>query len=309
MKKLDKKLPNVVLLSVFMVVIAMGCSVEAGTGKPSAVSEEFRDYWYQGKAEITSYELTQARYGELHAGSAVLIFVTEHFSRSKLLKMNDPATDPNDAVEILKLNFTKNFTTGIYPYSMMLSTFTPVDRKEYEHSMKVTTSSQEWCGHSFTQLSLKGNKYSYDQNSYFDGEGEQKYNLEAVWLEDEIWNLIRVSPSELPEGEIQMIPSTFSVRLRHREIAVENVKASRLDVGENSTYSIEYPESGRTLSIHFRNTFPHEIEGWEESYDSGSGDGRKRLTTVARRKKTILSDYWTQNGNKDLPLRDTLGLN
>jgi len=43
------------------------------------ISQEFKDYWYAGKAEISSYKLEQARYGELRDGTAALIFVTEDF--------------------------------------------------------------------------------------------------------------------------------------------------------------------------------------------------------------------------------------
>ena len=39
--------------------------------------DTFNAYWYTGLAEITSYSLEQARYGEIHKGSAVLIFVSE----------------------------------------------------------------------------------------------------------------------------------------------------------------------------------------------------------------------------------------
>ena len=43
------------------------------------LSQEFKKYWFSGKAEITSYQLSQLRYGELREGTAVTIFVTEDF--------------------------------------------------------------------------------------------------------------------------------------------------------------------------------------------------------------------------------------
>ncbi len=48
--------------------------------------EQFKGYWYQGKAELTRYQLEQARYGEIHSGDAVLIFVTENFLLDKQVK-------------------------------------------------------------------------------------------------------------------------------------------------------------------------------------------------------------------------------
>ena len=79
-------------------------------------SKEFKDYWYDGKAEITSYKLEQARYGELHEGYAVLVFVAEDFSKSKQVKLDDPQNAKGDDVKVLKLNRIKKFDTGIYRY-------------------------------------------------------------------------------------------------------------------------------------------------------------------------------------------------
>ena len=49
----------------------------------------------------------------------------------------------------MKLNFTKKFVTGIYPYSLMFSSFTPADASR---TLKTTMTGQEWCGEVFSQL-------------------------------------------------------------------------------------------------------------------------------------------------------------
>jgi hypothetical protein len=82
--------------------------------------EQFKQTWYAGKAEISSYSLEQARYGEIRNGEATLIFVTEDFSADKLVKLDEPA-GATDKMRVLKMNMNKKFVTGIYPYSMMLS--------------------------------------------------------------------------------------------------------------------------------------------------------------------------------------------
>ena len=112
-----------------------------------ANKKQFDDYWYAGDAEITSYTLSQDRYGEIHDGQAVLVFVTEPFSPSANTKADRP---DNKSVSVLKLNYTKKFNTGVYPYSMMNSTFFPIDNGQ--HSMKISSSSQEWCGHTYCLL-------------------------------------------------------------------------------------------------------------------------------------------------------------
>ena len=57
--------------------------------KPTKKHPKFSEYWYAGKAEITSYKLTQNRYGELHQGTAVNIFVTEDFLPEKQVKADN----------------------------------------------------------------------------------------------------------------------------------------------------------------------------------------------------------------------------
>lgn len=272
--------------------------------------DPFKDYWYQGKAEITSYDLDQARYGENHQGHATLIFVTEEFSKSKQVKLDNPSANHKDAVPILKLNRTAKFNTGIYPYSMMNSTFTPVDLKKYPHSLKVTASSQEWCGHTFMQINEKRNKYAVQLNSYFEQEGDVKFEVEKVLLEDELWNRLRINPKSLPTGTVKLIPAAFFTRLKHTELKARSAQAMLKEDPSNADlmiYSLEYPALKRNLAIHFQKAFPHQIEGWTESYVSGFGAGAKTLTTKATKKKSIMLDYWSRNGNADAPLRAELG--
>ncbi len=40
--------------------------------------------------------------------------------------MDNPSKSWEDRVPVLKLNFSKKFNTGIYPYSMMSSVFMPI---------------------------------------------------------------------------------------------------------------------------------------------------------------------------------------
>ena len=117
-------------------VIFCVANIDAQDRSPvGPVSDQFGEFWYQGKAEITSYSLEQARYNETHTGHAVLIFVTEDFSESKQVKLDNPDRVPEDRLPVLKLNLTKKFNTGIYPYSIMASVFTPLDRKKHKKTV------------------------------------------------------------------------------------------------------------------------------------------------------------------------------
>jgi hypothetical protein len=266
------------------------------------ISENFKRYWYAGEAEITSYQLEQARYGELRDGNAVLIYVTEPFLPNEQVKAN--RNNP-DNVSVLKLNATKNFLTGIYPYSIMSSTFYPVH--DNQHGLKTSLSVQEWCGHVYSQLNNR-EQFEFRSHSYFEGEADQNFTMEKALLENDIWTKIRINPENLPKGNITMIPSLEFLRLRHQEIKSYEAKAEISSKDGITTYTISYPELERNLMIHFTSTFPFSIEGWTEEFKSGFGTNAKTLTTTASKMKTLKTAYWKQNGNSDLILRDSLGL-
>lgn len=266
------------------------------------LTKEFKTYWYAGNAEITSYKLEQARYGELREGKAVKIFVTEPFLKDKQVKAD--GSNP-DNIPVLKLNATKNYLTGIYPYSIMTSSFYPV--YDNTHAIKLAFSSQEWCGQVYAQLNNR-EQFQIKSHSYFETEADEEISLEKDYLEDEIWNKIRIDPSALPVGEITMIPSLEFIRLTHKELKAYTVNA-KLSSNEGITrYEISYPDLNRTLTINFTETFPFSIENWTDTATSGYGANAKMITSTGTKIKRLKTPYWRQNGNKDLYLRDSLGL-
>ncbi|MEM6261621.1 MAG: septum formation inhibitor Maf [Bacteroidota bacterium] len=291
--------------------IVTSCTVRSESGSTPAETEQatpptFNEYWYAGKAEISSYRLEQARYGGIHEGNAVLIFVTEDFSKSKQVKLDRPKMAGEDRAPILKMNQTKKFLTGIYPYSLMTSVFTPV--KASQAPLKVSTTSQEWCGHTFMQVNKAETGYDVRQFSYFESEGDQSFNLPEAILEDNLWNQIRLAPEKLPTGKLTIIPGTFHARLKHRDFRALAAIATLTEEGSTSTYSLEYPTENRSLNITFNAVFPHEIQSWEETIVSGWGPGAKKLTTKATLMKRIQTAYWSQNGVGDRKIRGQLDL-
>lgn len=270
--------------------------------------EEFQDYWYNHGAEISRYRLQQARYGELHDGDAVLIFVTETFDPESQVKYEGSSPEQDGAVPVLKLNASRTFVTGIYPYSMMTSVFTPLDDRE---PLKVTTSSQEWCGHTFTQFNRQDDGWRLRLFSYFQEEGDQDRTLRDVPHESGIWTRIRLAPETLPTGQLSMIPSPIYQRLSHTRIQAYNVNANLTQIETHGphgealqAYTLTYPELDRTLTIRFQKEFPHVIEGWEETRNSFG----EQLTTKAVRTHSRMQPYWQLNQPGDRQLRRELGL-
>ncbi|QXP78900.1 MULTISPECIES: septum formation inhibitor Maf [Winogradskyella] len=267
--------------------------------KPKAkLSKDFKDYWYNGDAEITSYKLEQARYGEIREGSAILVFVTEDFLPEKQVKADNYS---ENNIPVLKVNATKNFNTGIYPYSIMQSTFYPV--VDNQHAIKITTSVQEWCGQTYMQLNNRDN-FEIQSHSYFQNQADQSFKIEKALTENELWAKLRINPKSLPVGQIDIIPAMEYIRLNNIAFKPHKALASL----KNDSYTISYDELGRTLKINFNQNFPYEIEGWEETTIHGLGANAKSQTTKASKLKTIKSDYWNKKSNTDSNLREILKL-
>ena len=267
------------------------------------VSKQAKEYWFDGTAEISSYTLEQARYGETHKGNAVFVYVTEPFSKSSHTKADRSSPDN---ISVLKLNKTLNFNTGIYPYSMMNSSFFPVEKGDA--SLKLSSSVQEWCG--MTYLEMKNsNSFVFDFDSYFEGQSFKNVKTKKGLLEDDLWSLIRLNPESLPTGSQKIIPSMFFLRLKFLKPKAYTVNASLEKDNQNvSHYTLTYPDLARELTIHFNTDFPHEILGWEDTHTSGYGSSKKVLTSKAELNKSLKTDYWNQNRNKDLEWRTKLGL-
>lgn len=265
-------------------------------------SDEFKAYWYAGEAELASYKLDQARYGEMRDGHAVLVFVTEDFLPKEQVKA-DKYNKEN--IPVFKVNFTKKFNTGIYPYSIINSIFYPVNNKN--HAVKLAFASQEWCGHVYTQLNNRGN-FELTSHSYFEGEADQDFSLPQNILEDELWAQLRINPNSLPQGNISLVPALEFSRLHHKPVEVHQAVAELVANGDESAYTITYSDIERILKIKFQTAFPYQILGWEETGKSGFGDNAKTLTTTATLIKTIKSAYWTKNHNADAGLRKALGV-
>lgn len=253
-------------------------------------NQSFKDYWYSGEAEITSFKLSQSRYGEIREGTAVLVYVTEPFLKDKQVK-----ADQNYAsnVSVLKLNATKNFVTGVYPYSIMQSTFYPIANNQ--HAIKVSSSIQEWCGQQYVQLNNRIN-FELKQHSYFETTGDKFYNIDKAILENELWAKLRINPKSLPVGDIKVIPSLEFTTLNHEPIKAYNVIAKL----EENKYSLNFPELNRNLSITFNKNFPYEVISWQETFNEQS--------IKATKLKTIKSAYWNKKTKKDSILRKKLQL-
>lgn len=264
-----------------------------------SLTSDFKAYWHDGRAEISSYTLQQARYGEMREGTAVLVFVTEPMDAQSQIKADvDTATN----IPVMKLNATRNFNTGIYPYTMMSSTFLPLDKNG--NALKVAGSIQEWCGHTYMQLNNRDAGYHVQLYSYFQSEGNTQSDLENAVTENQLAAQLRIDPMAMPTGTFKIIPSVEYLRLKHVKTDAYEAIATLTNNGESLLYQIEFPALDRVVRYTIESAFPYKILAWTDQYK----DGDDYLETTATIKKTIKSAYWNKNSNSDAALRDSLSL-
>jgi len=207
------------------------------SAQPVTIDNAFWKQWGDGQAELTGYELRFPRYGEVRSGVAVAIFVTETFSESARVKA-DPGKHPAaDEVPVMKLNWVQDFQTGIYDYNLMSSAFialAPRKSRPAGAPMKLSFSSQEWCGHVYHQLLFDDAAIRETLHSYFDGEADAANTLEypAGGLSEDALLLWARGFSEpvLAPGQSATRPLLRGLeasRLLHKPVAWQTVKLER----------------------------------------------------------------------------------
>jgi hypothetical protein len=241
----------------------------------SAIADpEFNQVWHDGKAELDGYQYGVSRYGSPRTGRAVLIYVTEPFSLSHHVKVEDPSQNPGDAFDVFKLNLVRKFQTGIYDYNTMLSLFT---RSDDLTPVKSAFSANEWCGQVYEELDFRGGNIAQRFASYFENESSAG-NLtppKGALLEDQLFITLRGLRGEwLRPGEKRTVPflaGAFFRRLAHQKTGFAPATIERLAKTERlrvpagdftaSVYVVE-PADGRVGRFWVEDAYPHRIVRW-----------------------------------------------
>ena len=268
---------------------------------PPMMPSAFNAYWYDGKAEISSYSFSQWMNGTKYEGKTVLLYVTEEFDKRKHIRVEPSNMKNSDAVQVMRLNSSTDFTTGISSTIKSSTVYTPVDRSSYPESLKFTFSQNDWNGQIFTEAKWKGNRYDVNQISYLLPGAEKKQTMARASLEDEIWTLIRIAPDMLPLGKVKFIASPAYLQYNKVENKVYDAETSLTSSCDYYNYSIYYPDLNRTLDIEFESKFPYKVISWSERV----GDTE---ISSARILHTMKTDYWNRHGRIDEVLRKDLKL-
>jgi hypothetical protein len=294
--------PSGLLLVALLLGSAAGAATAQDPGSP------FWGWWSDGKAELDGYDLVQPRYGQLRHGRAVLIYVTEPFSRSRHVKVDryDPK-DPDQFVA-LKLNLVRRFQTGIYDYSLMTSVF--VDPQRGFDPVKLSFSAQEWCGHVYQELLFEPGLVRNRLFSYFEGESRQEElaSPAGALSEDNLFIGLRSLASaalEARSGKVRILGSLTQARLRHQRLAYYEselawsaprqvqVPAGRFEAREAAWTRLDAVRCAALVET----AYPHRILAWScEDGEAAKLTGSKRLA------------YWQTNREGDEKLLEELGL-
>ena len=208
--------------------------------------KSFWDHWGDGHAEISGYQLTFPRYGQVRKGVAVAIYVTETLDVASRVKADrSTGSGPPDELPVIKLNLVEDFPTGIYDYNMMTSVFVglvPIWNRPAGAVTKIAFSSQEWCGLTHQQVWFYQDFVRHQLHSYFQGEADRTRKIEYPkdgLSEDALllWARGLAGPRVEPGASVTvpLLRSLQVARLKHVQLIWDEAELSRGDRAEQIT--------------------------------------------------------------------------
>ncbi|MCZ7584252.1 MAG: hypothetical protein M5R36_13450 [Deltaproteobacteria bacterium] len=270
-------------------------------------SPDFWAHWGDGLAEMNSYALTYNRYGENRQGKTIAIFVTETFSDKKRVKADSGQVPKDDELPVLKLNLVKDFQTGVYDYKLLTSVFAAVDPRADRAAMapvKVSFSSQEWCGHVYEERIFRAEQITRTVRSYFLDESIDHET--TAWpddgiTEDELPILVRELRGErLKPGGKMTVPYLMSAeraRMTHitpawtTAVIGKSAAPETVDTPAGKFQAVLWsatPKGQDAWRFWVDTAYPHKLVRWERV------DGEIAVLTGSTR-----MPYWKLHGEGD----------
>lgn len=286
--------PVLTLLLVLLSGVSLGAPLAPPAASPSATAAAFDPAWSQvplwddGQAEVALYAARRLQYGKLRSFEAVLIVVKEDFNQAFYAKAEPPYKGKR-LLPVLKLNFIQSYWTENYPYHFMTSVF--VRRDDPTALLKLTSSSQEWCGNTFKEVRTWGRTPELVFLSYWDGEGDGTHALDlgpGDLLEDQLplaLRGLRFAPGL--RVRMRLLPSLMSNNLRapkgfvDAEIRVVGEETLATPRRKTQAWKVEVQAGELAQAYWFAAAAPHELVKMQSS------DGRELILKQITRKP-----YW-----------------
>jgi hypothetical protein len=213
----------------------------------------------------------------------------------------------------MKLNLVKDFSTGVYDYNDMLSSFlalTSVNGRPPGTLTKAVYSRQEWCGSVMQLAWFDPGKIRTQLHSYFDGEGDRARELpypasslveDAVHIWVRGWGGPQLGPGE--QKAVQFLTSTepgkgslewTTAQLKRSPVAKRIQVFNQFIEAEKFTVQVA---NGLTKDYYVERDAPRRILRWEFS------NGEKgQLIRSVRMKYWELNKKGGEGALKDLGL-------
>jgi hypothetical protein len=297
------------------VILALFALGPAPSPEPKTAEIGFDARWHDGRAELDGYRYSIVRYGQRRQGQAVMIYVTEPWSRSKRVKVEDASKNPADVFDVLKLNLVRDFQAGIYDYNTMVSLFV---RTQDFSPVELSFTSAEWCGNVYAKVEfddrVKETRYSY----FEDETGTRSLDRPRDGVaQDALFVLLRGLKGEFLapglERRISLLSGILESRLRHQPlewVSARTVRAATpVSVGvpagkwSNAVYYEVKVENGRTGRFWIEPDGDRRILKW-----TWTESGRDEASESGELTGTLRTAYWKENGPGNEKLLQQLGL-
>lgn len=259
--------------------------------------------WDDGQAEVALYDARRPQYGKIRSYEAVLIVVKEDFNPAQYVKA-DPPYEGKPLLPVLKFNFLQSYWTENYPYNLFTSIF--VQRANPAALVKLTMSSQEWCGNTLKEVKTWTRPAELVFHSYWDGEGDGTRPLDlraGDLLEDQLpvsLRSLRFAPGL--EVRTRVLPSLISNHLRHSTtfadaiIRVVGEEALTTPRGQIAAWKVSVEAGELKQTYWFAQEPPHWLVRMQSS------DGRElRLKQIKRTKYWQVPTYRPDDGRRRRP--------
>lgn len=237
--------------------------------------------WDDGQAEVATYDASTVVYGKPRAHTLRLITVYEDFNREYYAKADWPYGQ-KPILPVIKQIQTTTIPTANYDYHFLTAVF--VDRDDFGRTVKLTTTSQDWCGTTSKTFELWGEKPRMIYTSYWDGEGngtrELGSNIDDYFEEDLLLNLRALPFRDGLNAAFWLYPKQATNKAPEPRPVPAYLIVSRQDQAWDVLVEAR---DARTIRYEFEPAYPHVLKHYEHS------DG-----TTLTLKKLERYAYWIQ---------------
>lgn len=239
--------------------------------------------WDDGLSEMCYYDAVDRLYGEDRSYTRVHLFNRQWLDAESSVKA---APGDAGAVPVFKLNIAEEIPTENYNYRFLTTLFL---RRPDLAPLKLVTSSQEWCGTTFKHLRFHDTGGTYKSFSYFAGEGDREWSLDAGAVPFE--SLFVIARDVAARNAVRELDVLASVRsncevkpnVRHARLVPGRTTQKRSRVGTHTVRRVEVDWDGPKTFFVVEAEAPYRIIRFEHGHLRGT------LRNVERRA------YWDRN--------------